>query len=145
MCDRVLSYIVAFLSLTAMLVLLPTVVQAGPTPNCQPASTPVTPTRAYRGGRLHRRHSCFFSSGDVAKTGCHNINASNVNWGDVGEGACHGFQACLLNSGNIRKAGCIGALACLGTPHRVVGRGRLCWRLGLRWASTGHRQAGLSR
>ena len=34
MSDHVRSLIVAFLSLTAVLVLLPTVVQAGPVPNC---------------------------------------------------------------------------------------------------------------
>ena len=72
MSDRVRSLIVAFLTLTAVLVLLPTVVQAGPVPNCVgDRRLCLAHTGDIGEGACIGTVSCFANSGDIAKNGCH--------------------------------------------------------------------------
>ena len=118
MSDRVRSLIVAFLTLTAVLVFLPTVVQAG-VPNCVGTDACSFNTGDIGEGACMGTVSCFANSGDIAKNGCHDRNVCEGNSGAVGEGACHGEIACAQNDGDVRKASCIEFSACFQNSGSV--------------------------
>ena len=112
---------------TAVLVLLPTVVQAGPVPNCVGTDPCTGNTGDIGEGACIGNFSCFDNSGDIAKNGCHDLTACNRNAGAVGEGACHGQLACFQNQGDVRKASCMVGYS-VRAKLRFGSRGLLYWR-----------------